>query len=140
MSLPVLTLYDGKSRVNMLDVLMAALPLLLIEDSIQVEENRIKFRNKSNTAGIIPSERRQLIAIIVDVSHVPCEWRHVMGGIGEFENRCFDDFRSGLWTEFHLETLYRNYGQLLNDEPVQILTVNLLPCQKVERHGIQIGQ
>lgn len=62
-----------------------------------------------------------------------------MRGIGEFENGIADDLVGRDAAELALVGILGNDGQLLDDVPVEMLPLHLLPSQIVVQHGVQVG-
>ena len=73
------------------------------------------------------------------MTHISSEGRHVAGGIGEFQHRAADDLAGRLGAEGDgLIASGRDEGELLDNEPVQVLALNLLARDIIERNGVEI--
>ena len=64
-----------------------------------------------------------------------------MGSVCKFQRGPADDLTGRLGAEPNrFEMLGRNNGQLLDDKPVQVLPLNLLARDVVERDRVEIGE
>lgn len=75
------------------------------------------------------------------MADVACESDHIVRCIGEFQHRFAHDLLRRLGSESHSPVPLRWYnGKLLDDEPVQMLALDLLTRNVVEWHGVEIRQ
>ena len=64
-----------------------------------------------------------------------------MSGVGQFKNGLLDNLTGRLGAEADgFVAVGRDDGELLDDVPVQVLALNLLACDVVERNSIEISE
>ena len=104
---------------------------VLAGQAVEVEVECVETGSKVAALFGVPGKRRAVVA------QVAGEGRHVVSGVGKAEHMVTDQTACRRLTEATVVVGGRYDGELLDNEPIQVLSLNFLSGDKVKCKGIE---
>jgi imidazolonepropionase len=136
----LLPLDDREGRIDIADVVAPLRRVGGIEHAVEDEIQRIELGAEAKAPVLVPHERRQHLARRVDMAHVAGKGREIVRRVAKFEYRLANDLGGRFGAERAVVAGGGNDGELFDNEPIEVLALNLLTCQKVVHGRIEVGR
>ncbi len=129
----LLVLDNRKGRVDVAHI-------VAVDDAVEMKKYCVELSAQVQAAVLVSVERWFDCSGIVHMAKAAGKRGHIVGGVGEIQYRLAHDLTGRLGAEAGgLVTIRRHDGKLLNNEPIEVLSLNFLAHDIIKWYGIEIG-